>query len=111
MFEIFKLNKKKKELEDQIAQLKADISSMQVEIDNYDEHRKIAAHQYENTMRSAKAAQSILSAIKLKYDAHIILCATIWNKSPQPFHRFVIEPRRAFSICYWRKIASSIILL
>ena len=47
MFEIFKLNKKKKELEDQIAQLKADISSIQVEIDNYDEHRQIAAHQYE----------------------------------------------------------------
>ena len=57
MFEIFKLGKKKKELEEQIAQLKADISSMQTEIDNYDEHRQIAAHQYENTMRSAKAAQ------------------------------------------------------
>ena len=63
MFEIFKLNKKKKELEEQIAQLKADISSMQVEIDNYDEHRQIAAHQYENTMRSAKAAQSVLDAL------------------------------------------------
>lgn len=63
MFEIFKLNKKKKELEEQIAQLKADISSMQVDIDNYDEHRQIAAHQYENTMRSAKAAQSVLDAI------------------------------------------------
>ena len=63
MFEIFKLNKKKKELEEQIAQLKADISSMQAEIDNYDEHRQIAAHQYENTMRSAKAAQSILDAL------------------------------------------------
>ena len=63
MFEIFKLNKKKKELEEQIAQLKADISSMQTEIDNYDEHRQIAAHQYENTMRSAKAAQSILDAL------------------------------------------------
>lgn len=70
MFEIFKLNKKKKELEDQIAQLKADISSMQVEIDNYDEHRKIAAHQYENTMRSAKAAQSILDALNGKI--HVI---------------------------------------
>lgn len=63
MFEIFKLNKKKKELEEQIAQLKADISSMQTEIDNYDEHRQIAAHQYENTMRSAKAARSILDAL------------------------------------------------
>ena len=63
MFEIFKLNKKKKELEEQIAQLKADISSMQAEIDNYDEHRQIAAHQYENTMRSAKAAQSVLDAL------------------------------------------------
>ena len=63
MFEIFKLNKKKKELEEQIAQLKAYISSMQAEIDNYDEHRQIAAHQYENTMRSAKAAQSILDAL------------------------------------------------
>ena len=64
MFEIFKLNKKKKELEEQIAQLKADISSMQAEIDNYDEHRQIAAHQYENTMRSAKAAQSVLDTLK-----------------------------------------------
>ena len=64
MFEIFKLNKKKKELEEQIAQLKADISSMQTEIDNYDEHRQIAAHQYENTMRSAKAAQSVLDTLK-----------------------------------------------
>ena len=45
MFEIFKLSKKKKELEEQITQLKADISSMQTEIDNYDEHRQIAAHQ------------------------------------------------------------------
>lgn len=63
MFEIFKLNKKKKELEEQIAQLKADISSMQTKIDNYDEHRQIAAHQYENTMRSAKAAQSVLDAL------------------------------------------------
>lgn len=70
MFEIFKLNKKKKELEEQIAQLKADISSMQVEIDNYDEHRQIAAHQYENTMRSAKAAQSILDALNGKI--HVI---------------------------------------
>lgn len=70
MFEIFKLNKKKKELEDQIAQLKADISSIQVEIDNYDEHRQIAAHQYENTMRSAKAAQSVLDAINGKI--HVI---------------------------------------
>lgn len=66
MFEIFKLNKKKKELEEQIAQLKADVSSMQTEIDNYDEHRQIAAHQYENTMRSAKAAQSILDALNGK---------------------------------------------
>ena len=70
MFEIFKLNKKKKELEDQIAQLKADISSMQTEIDNYDEHRQIAAHQYENTMRSAKAAQSVLDALNGKI--HVI---------------------------------------
>ena len=70
MFEIFKLNKKKKELEEQIAQLKADISSMQTEIDNYDEHRQIAAHQYENTMRSAKAAQSILDALNGKI--HVI---------------------------------------
>lgn len=66
MFEIFKLNKKKKALEEQISQLKADISSMQTEIDNYDEHRQIAAHQYENTMRSAKAAQSILDALNGK---------------------------------------------
>lgn len=70
MFEIFKLNKKKKELEAQIAQLKADISSMQIEIDNYDEHRQIAAHQYENTMRSAKAAQSVLDALNGKI--HVI---------------------------------------
>ena len=70
MFEIFKLNKKKKELEEQIAQLKADISSMQTEIDNYDEHRQIAAHQYENTMRSAKAAQSVLDALNGKI--HVI---------------------------------------
>ena len=70
MFEIFKLNKKKKELEEQIAQLKADISSMQAEIDNYDEHRQIAAHQYENTMRSAKAAQSVLDALNGKI--HVI---------------------------------------
>lgn len=69
MFEIFKMNKKKKELEEQIAQLKADISSMQTEIDNYDEHRQIAAHQYENTMRSAKAAQSILDALNGKIHA------------------------------------------
>ena len=69
MFEIFKLNKKKKELEEQIAQLKADISSMQTEIDNYDEHRQIAAHQYENTMRSAKAAQSLLDALNSKIHA------------------------------------------
>lgn len=66
MFEIFKLNKKKKELEEQIAQLKSDISSIQAEIDNYDEHRQIAAHQYENTMRSAKAAQSVLDALNCK---------------------------------------------
>ena len=70
MFETFKLNKKKKELEEQIAQLKADISSMQAEIDNYDEHRQIAAHQYENTMRSAKAAQSVLDALNNKI--HVI---------------------------------------
>lgn len=70
MFEIFKLNKKKKELEEQIAQLKTDISSMQAEIDNYDEHRQIAAHQYENTIRSAKAAQSILDALNGKI--HVI---------------------------------------
>lgn len=70
MFEIFKLNKKKKELEDQIAQLKADISIMQTEIDNYDEHRQIAAHQYENTMRSAKAAQSVLDTLNGKI--HVI---------------------------------------
>ena len=70
MFEIFKLNKKKKEFEEQIAQLKADISSMQTEIDNYDEHRQIAAHQYENTMRSAKEAQSVLDALNGKI--HVI---------------------------------------
>ena len=69
MFEIFKLSKKKKELEAQIAQLKADISSMQTEIDNYDEHRQIAAHQYENTMRSAKEAQSVLDALNGKIHA------------------------------------------
>ena len=69
MFEIFKLNKKKKELEAQIAQLKADISTMQTEIDNYDEHRQIAVHQYENTMRSAKAAQSVLDALNGKIHA------------------------------------------
>ena len=69
MFEIFKLNKKKKELEEQIAQLKADISSMQTEIDNYDEHRQIAAHQYESTMRSAKAAQSLLDTLNGKIHA------------------------------------------
>ncbi len=69
MFEIFKLSKKKKELEAQITQLKTDISSMQTEIDNYDEHRQIAAHQYENTMRSAKAAQSILDALNGKIHA------------------------------------------
>ena len=70
MFEIFKLNKKKKELEAQIAQLKADISSIQTEIDKYDEHQKIAAHQYENTMRSAKEAQSVLDALNGKI--HVI---------------------------------------
>ena len=70
MFEIFKLNKKKKDFEEQITQLKADISSMQTEIDNYDEHRQIAAHQYENTMRSAKAAQSILDTLNGKI--HVI---------------------------------------
>jgi hypothetical protein len=69
VFEIFKLNKKKKALEEQISQLKAAISSMQTEIDNYDEHRQIAAHQYENTMRSAKAAQSILDALNGKIHA------------------------------------------
>lgn len=70
MFEIFKLNKKKKELEEQIAQLKSDISSIQAEIDNYDEHRQIAVHQYENTMRSAKAAQSVLDVLNGKI--HVI---------------------------------------
>ena len=70
MFEIFKLNKKKKELEEQIAQLKSDISSIQAEIDNYDEHRQIAAHQYENTMRSAKEAQSVFEALNGKI--HVI---------------------------------------
>ena len=70
MFEIFKLNKKKKDLEEQIAQLKADISSMQTEIDNYDEHRQIAVHQYENTMRSAEAAQSVLDTLNGKI--HVI---------------------------------------
>lgn len=70
MFEIFKLSKKKKELEEQITQLKADISNMQIEIDNYDEHRQIAAHQYESTMRSAKAAQSVLDALNGKI--HVI---------------------------------------
>ncbi len=69
MFEIFKLNKKKKELKEQITQLKADISSIQTEIDNYDEHRQIAAHQYENTMRSAKAAQSVLDTLNGKIHA------------------------------------------
>lgn len=76
MFEIFKLNKKKKELEDQIAQLKADISSIQVEIDNYDEHRQIAAHQYENTMRSAKAAQSVLDAKVVSWKFRFFACPT-----------------------------------
>lgn len=70
MFEIFKLNNKKKELEEQIAQLKADISSMQVEIDNYDEKRQIVAHEYENTMRSAKAAKNTLDALNGKI--HVI---------------------------------------
>lgn len=69
MFEIFKLNKKKKELEEQIAQLKTDISSMQVEIDNYDEKRQIVAHEYENTMRSAKAAKNTLDALNGKIHA------------------------------------------
>ena len=70
MFEIFKLNKKKKKLEEQISQLKADVTSMQAEIDNYDERRQIVAHQYENTMRSAKAAQSILDTLNGKI--HVI---------------------------------------
>ena len=70
MFGIFKLNKKKKELEEQIAQLKADISSMQVEIDNYDEKRQIVAHEYESTMRSAKAAKNTLDALNGKI--HVI---------------------------------------
>ena len=70
MFEIFKLNKKKKELEEQITQLKADISSMQVEIDNYDEKRQIVAHEYENTMRSAKAAKNTLDVLNGKI--HVI---------------------------------------
>lgn len=63
MFEIFKLNKKRKELEEQIAQLKADKQQMQAEIDNYDEQRQIASHRYENTMRSAKAAKDTLDAL------------------------------------------------
>lgn len=70
MFEIFKLNKKKKELEEQIAQLKADVASMQVEIDNYDEQRQIASHKYENAMRSAKAAKETLDALNGKI--HVI---------------------------------------
>lgn len=70
MFEIFKLSKKKKELEGQIAQLKADKKQMQVEIDNYDAQRQIASHQYENTMRSAKAAKKTLDA--LNGQIHII---------------------------------------
>lgn len=70
MFEIFKLNKKKKELEEQIAQLKANISSMQVEIDNYDEKRQIVAYEYENAMRSAKAAKNTLDVLNGKI--HII---------------------------------------
>lgn len=70
MFEIFKLNKRKKELEGQIAQLKADISSMQVEIENYDEKRQIVAYEYENTMRSAKAAKNTLDALNGKI--HVI---------------------------------------
>lgn len=70
MFEIFKLNKKKKELEGQITQLKADVASMQVEIDNYDEKRQIVAHEYENTMRSAKAAKNTLDVLNGKI--HII---------------------------------------
>ena len=70
MFEIFKLNNKKKELEEQIVQLKADISSMQVEIDNYDEKRQLVAHEYENTMRSAKAAKNTLDVLNGKI--HII---------------------------------------
>ena len=70
MFEIFKLNNKKKELEEQIAQLKADVASMQVEIDNYDEKRQIVAHEYENTMRSAKVAKNTLDALNSKI--HVI---------------------------------------
>ena len=70
MFEIFKLNKKKKELEEQIVQLKADVASMQVEIDNYDEQRQIVSHRYENTMRSAKAAKETLDALNGKI--HVI---------------------------------------
>lgn len=70
MFEIFKLNKKKKELEKQIAQLKADVASMQVEIDNYDEKRQIVAHEYENTMRSVKAAKNTLDVLNGKI--HVI---------------------------------------
>ena len=70
MFEIFNLNKRKKELEEQITQLKADIFSMQVEIDNYDEKRQIVAHEYENTMRSAKAAKNTLDVLNGKI--HVI---------------------------------------
>lgn len=63
MFEIFKLDKKKKDLKEQIAQLEKDKQQMQTEIDNYDEHRQIASHEYENTMRSAKAAKDMLDAL------------------------------------------------
>lgn len=70
MFEIFKLNKKKKELEEQITQLKADVATMQIEIDNYDEKRQIVAHEYENTMRSAKVAKNTLDVLNGKI--HVI---------------------------------------
>lgn len=69
MFEIFKLSKKKKELGEQIVQLKADKEQMQAEIDNYDEQRQVASHQYENAMRSAKAAKDALDALNGKIHA------------------------------------------
>ena len=43
---------------------------MQVEIDNYDEKRQIVAYEYENTMRSAKAAKNTLDVLNGKI--HII---------------------------------------
>ncbi len=93
MFEIFKLSKKKKELEEQIAKLKADISSMQTEIDNYDEHRQIAAHQYENTMRSAKEAQSVLDALNGKIHAKEIDPAACENAEAKCCDKEPDEPK------------------